>query len=220
MSNPKQLPSRSVEDDLPPPYTAAATSDNGLFTSHLRALYSPAQTAETSDGLILASLVDPIDSFLASIAGIRPVPKQVEAAFVPEDVMGPGWMHSDGGDRHKGEVARVVRVGRNTKGYSDGKGRKERPSENQASSSDKGFTDWGRYDDEVSFDEPDPETSLWFSDEELAHRLARRLEPATREANPGRMTLGAEEITFRGENEMGIWETKTGWAIVVRVLLQ
>jgi hypothetical protein len=30
-------------------------------------------------------------------------------------------------------------------------------------------------------------------------------------------TVKAEEVTFRRENEMGIWESKTGWGLVVRI---
>ncbi|KAK4233185.1 hypothetical protein C8A03DRAFT_39127 [Achaetomium macrosporum] len=32
-----------------------------------------------------------------------------------------------------------------------------------------------------------------------------------------KMTVRAEEVTFRKENEFGIWETRTGWGIVVTV---
>ncbi|GFP58580.1 hypothetical protein ACSS6W_005846 [Trichoderma asperelloides] len=31
------------------------------------------------------------------------------------------------------------------------------------------------------------------------------------------MTTRAEEVTFRKENEFGIWETRTGWGIIMRV---
>ncbi|POR33828.1 UDP-glucose 4-epimerase [Tolypocladium paradoxum] len=34
------------------------------------------------------------------------------------------------------------------------------------------------------------------------------------------MSAGAEEVTFRRENEMGIWESTTGWGIVVRVRIR
>ncbi|KAK0388140.1 hypothetical protein NLU13_4385 [Sarocladium strictum] len=34
------------------------------------------------------------------------------------------------------------------------------------------------------------------------------------------MKVNAEEVSFRRENEMGIWESKTGWAIAVRVILR
>lgn len=34
------------------------------------------------------------------------------------------------------------------------------------------------------------------------------------------MSVKAEEVTFRRENAMGIWETSTGWGIVVRVRIR
>lgn len=40
--------------------------------------------------------------------------------------------------------------------------------------------------------------------------------PQQKKAGGSTMTVRAEEITFRRENEMGIWESKTGWGIVVR----
>lgn len=34
------------------------------------------------------------------------------------------------------------------------------------------------------------------------------------------MTVTAEEVTFRRENEMGLWESLSGWAVVVRVKIR
>ncbi|UNI24504.1 hypothetical protein JDV02_010244 [Purpureocillium takamizusanense] len=34
------------------------------------------------------------------------------------------------------------------------------------------------------------------------------------------MAVDAQEVTFRRENEMGIWESRTGWGIVVRVRIR
>ncbi|AEO68457.1 uncharacterized protein THITE_2170766 [Thermothielavioides terrestris NRRL 8126] len=35
-----------------------------------------------------------------------------------------------------------------------------------------------------------------------------------------KMTVRADEVTFRRENEFGIWESKTGWGIVVTVTVR
>jgi hypothetical protein len=35
-----------------------------------------------------------------------------------------------------------------------------------------------------------------------------------------KMTVRAEEVTFRKENEFGLWESKTGWGIVVTVRMK
>ncbi|KAL2125647.1 hypothetical protein VTJ04DRAFT_2012 [Mycothermus thermophilus] len=40
---------------------------------------------------------------------------------------------------------------------------------------------------------------------------------STEEDDLVKMTVKAEEVTFRRENEFGIWETKTGWGVVVSV---
>ncbi|KAK4101251.1 hypothetical protein N658DRAFT_496547 [Parathielavia hyrcaniae] len=32
-----------------------------------------------------------------------------------------------------------------------------------------------------------------------------------------KMTVRAEEVTFRKENEFGLWESRTGWGIVVTI---
>lgn len=216
-----KLPPPGFDDDLPPPYTPTAP-DHGLFTSHLYGIHSQVQSSDAGDNQILATLVDPVESFLASIANIRPAPKLVEAAFVPEEALGPGWKLTNEGDRHKGEVTRVMRVRRSMKGGMD---RKDKHSENQGSAGEeRGFADWGRFDDEVSSN-PDDEAALWWSDEDLARRLARHLQPASPQALPNRsqeasMTVHADEVTFRRENEMGIWESKTGWGIVVQVSLR
>jgi len=231
MSRPLWTPQDGGCDDLPPPYTPAAPPQtDSLFTSHLHGLVSQARNSSSSsidgDSQILATLVDPIESFLASIPHIRPLPRVVEATFVPADALGPAWRLTDEGDRHRGEVNRMIRVERaHTKG---GNGDKKSSSSSTTIPSrrieERGFTDWGRYDDEPPSD-PDPDAALWFTDEDLARRLARHIQPRTTlHDDPSGlvagMSLRADEITFRGENEMGIWESRTGWGIVVRVELR
>ncbi|KAL7794292.1 hypothetical protein V8C37DRAFT_377133 [Trichoderma ceciliae] len=49
----------------------------------------------------------------------------------------------------------------------------------------------------------------------------QRVVPTTEEPGDGvTMTAKAEEVTFRRENDLGIWETMTGWGIVIRVRIQ
>ncbi|KFH40866.1 hypothetical protein ACRE_084330 [Hapsidospora chrysogenum ATCC 11550] len=234
-------------DDLPPPYTPgpAPPSSDGLFTSHLHDLVSQAHASasssstDVSDSQILATLVDPVESFLASIPHYltrRPLPRIVEATFVPADALGAGWRLTEEGDSHRGEVSRMIRVERaRTKGGDDKSSWNEKSrasttttttTTTTSSSSrrieERGFTDWGRYDDEPSPSDADPDAALWFADEHLARRLARHLQPRTTTLHDptgtvAGMSVRADEITFRGENEMGIWESKTGWAIVLRV---
>jgi hypothetical protein len=140
---------------------------------------------------------------------------------------------------------------------------------------DTGFGEWGRFD---SFENPKgagKESEWWFTDEEMAHRLATYLRPepnlqrrhvqasvverkvvekektgwgrfglgggrkkAAEQSSPvlsppmspalsspgsvddddqAKMTVRAEEVTFRWENDFGVWESLTGWGIVVTV---
>ncbi|KAH6608283.1 nad-dependent epimerase dehydratase family [Trichoderma cornu-damae] len=53
-------------------------------------------------------------------------------------------------------------------------------------------------------------------------KAAQQVVPPTTEGSGDgvTMTARAEEVTFRRENELGIWETMTGWGIVVRVRIQ
>lgn len=87
---------------------------------------------------------------------------------------------------------------------------------------------------------------LWWDDEAQAHRLARCLEAEIKgpeyvsrreirrsvkaanswkkghentstDADHVRTTVRAEQMTFRRENEMGLWESQSGWTIVLTV---
>ncbi|OAA35989.1 NAD dependent epimerase/dehydratase family protein [Beauveria brongniartii RCEF 3172] len=50
-----------------------------------------------------------------------------------------------------------------------------------------------------------------------APAAASRPDTAVEVADDVSMHVTAEEVTFRRENEMGIWESSTGWGVVVRV---
>lgn len=232
-------------DDLPPPYSPSA--GNSIFAPQLRSLHLPQdqlplyrqdQAGDTEDHVhqILSGLVDPIEAFIASVFEMRPAPRMVEGALVPADALGPKWTLTDQGERESGEYRQVIRVQRKAlqggmsgkddrasgTGGSNGHGSGSGSSEPREQ---RGFADWGRWDDEASSD-PDPETALWWSDEDMAKRLARQLQntmlsqPVKQAGSPGRtwsVLSRAEEVTFRRENEMGIWESKTGWGIVVHL---
>lgn len=168
--------------------------------------------------------------------------------MVPEGSVGTEWIFSD-----EDQTRKVVRVRENTKTKGDRKEEKYTAAPQQ-----RAFDDWGRWD------EPSSSTSresLWWSDDEMASRLARYLQPdRPRRAAPPPvappvqpkkssgwgmfrkaestpppppapraprneedevlMTVKAEEVTFRRENEFGIWESKTGWGLVVRVRIR
>lgn len=54
----------------------------------------------------------------------------------------------------------------------------------------------------------------------LPAAAASRSAAAVRVEDDVSMNVTAEEVTFRRENEMGIWESSTGWGVVVRVRIR
>ena len=234
-------------DDLPPPYTAseAGPSSSGTtsLTSHLQSLRNQANIArDVDDNHLLACISDSIENLLTSVLASKEPGSlvSIEAFVVPAGALGPKWELSDTEDRHSSKVARVVRVDtRGKKGTGDKKQSESTRGSSVSDSLNKGFDEWGRWsDDEDAFDgasEAPRRRKLWWYDDALARRLARYLQPAqppsvtasvasssraaSRMSEAVSMNVRAEEATFRGENEMGLWESKTGWAIVVRFRL-
>lgn len=269
MSNPV------FHDEQPPPYSPTAATSSlssrpveaiaSLFTSHLTELPSRITSVraardsahEQRDSEILATMVPYIEDLLASITSMDPLPTLAELIMVPKSAVQNDWQFSDESTRRDGEVTTIVRI----EGSSKTKGDKKvlvQP-ETDSVQMDRGFKDWGRWEDgEISKISRD--LDLWWSDEEMARRLAKYLQPAPRvdrravkthveqtketkktslwglfkkdepapapappitsnklEDEGATMTVKADEVTFRTENDLGIWESRTGWAVVVRV---
>jgi hypothetical protein len=255
----------------------------GLFSNQLDNLRSQIQAEEAArqdareqlDTQTLSLLVPYVEDLLSYIATVSPTPSLVEMLLVPEGAVGANWAFSEQAEMRRGEVRRVVRVKRDTKIASDEKRRPSPPTQSSLFSSElntegpREFTSWGRWDDDLpSTASTSAASDLWFSDDAMAHRLAKHLQPAPKldratvrenvstqkkpekkpsrfggllrrdapvplldrdrgapEVQPGDkddtvMKVNAEEVSFRRENEMGIWESKTGWAIAVRVSLR
>lgn len=237
-------------EDLPPPYTIAdepcrpePTAQPYLFSSHLsslRAGIANEQAARHSaqdeaDNLILSLLIPHVEECLASIATIHPAPSLVEATLVPDAAVDETWHTTDDDDRRDGIFNSVIRVSEHSK----------IPSVQKRSSTSQSNNE------------------LWWSDEDMARRLASHLQPARPTAAVDRqtvrehvaqqkkssrwglfkgsssssshpriaqatpktkeditMTVVADEKAFRKENDLGIWESKTGWGIVIRVKIR
>ncbi|KAH7133170.1 hypothetical protein B0J13DRAFT_529093 [Dactylonectria estremocensis] len=252
--------SRDVEGDMPPPYSPTIPSSHTshtvppLFSSHLRDIssrISSARAVRTSerderDSEILALLVPHIESFIQSITTMNRPPRLLEMTMVPDGSVGKEWIFSD-----EDQTRKVVRIREDVKLKGDSKGKPETPRQRE-------FDDWGRWDNPVP---STSDESLWWSDDEMASRLAKYLQPerprraapvpiiaqvlpkkasgwgmfkkpdvTTPPPLPSRaprneeeevsMTVKAEEVTFRRENEMGIWESKTGWGLVVSIRIR
>lgn len=285
----------AADEELPPPYSPTSFSSApppasasyhhsasipGLFSNQLDGLRSQIRAEEAArqdereqlDTQTLSLLVPYVEDLISFISTVNPTPSLVEMLLVPADAVGSEWTFSEPAEMRCGEIRKVFKVKRDTKLASDEKRRPSPPAKSSLFSSDlspegpKEFTSWGRWDD----DSPSASSSsraddLWFSDEAMARRLAKHLQPAPkvdrttvreqvaaqkkpekksrfggllrrdvpiptleRAAPESRaeqtedvaMRVNAEEASFRRENEMGIWESKTGWAVAVRVSLK
>lgn len=256
------------DEDAPPPYSPSIPSSQvipPLFSSHLSTLPSrilSARAARTSerderDSETLALLVPHVESLLHTITTMDPPPRLMEMTLVPEDAVGEDWKFND-----EDALRKVVRVRDDSKikGKGDGKDT-GKPTE---APREKAFDDWGRREDAGSSSSSAQREVLWWSDDEMASRLAKYLQPerprraeqpkpvappaapkqsrvwgllkrvelvpSTPPPQPSRaprteedevlITVKAEEVTFRRENSFGIWESKTGWGLVVRVRIR
>lgn len=77
--------------------------------------------------------------------------------------------------------------------------------------------------DGLSLDEAvcEPRGTLWWNDEREAQQVARALDLQLLSCRNTyvQINMRAEYMTFRRENEMGLWESKSGWTIVMAVTL-
>ncbi|KAI1428885.1 hypothetical protein F5Y12DRAFT_782447 [Xylaria sp. FL1777] len=288
----KQIP----EDELPPPYSVHTTdhastshvgSIQGSLTSHLqehlallpnrmrmtRETHSVRQSLD--DASLLDLLLPEIDDFLTYLGSLHRTPKLAHLTLIPEAAVPPNAILSGMEEmRQRGEPCRVAHV---DLGLSNNE-KKSKPASdsNQAASNSQNwsvgreFSDWGRFEDSTSAtNSSHTQNMLWWRDEDMARRLARHLQPTTRnepvvletpvqvavearlppqkekkgwfwgkkdnsagrdnvtqtptkkaqnrEESGARMSVTAEEVAFRSENELGLMESTRGWAIVVVV---
>lgn len=284
------------DEELPPPYSTVPASigssstlpstlpnqsyqsqtASSLFSTQLSGLRSQIleeQAARSSardqqDIETLSLIVPHIEALLDSIARINPPPTLVEATFVPDEAIEKGWTFSDNEQKRTGEVRTLIRVGRHLK--IDGDKKQPRAGTTTTSEPDtiKEFDEWGRWTDEDAAGSANSEAESWWSDEDMASRLGKHLQPKRATASVDRQTVraqvernkeakkagrwsmfkkdeptktpaapsslapyqrplddvgmavNAEEVTFRRQSEMGIWESKTGWGLVVRVSIR
>ncbi|CEJ81812.1 hypothetical protein VHEMI01922 [[Torrubiella] hemipterigena] len=199
------------DDELPPPYTlpadvpAYASSSSSaqprshLFASHLTALRSEISSEQAarlsvqdqSDNNTLSLIIPYVEELLSSISSIHPPPSLVEATLVPDAVIDSTWKPTDDDERRDGEYRSVIRITQHTKMPTD---TKQRPVEtNNTGGSSSGFSDWGRMPGDAPA-APCPSSTLWWSDERTARRLAKHLQP-------GRPTLSVDRQTVQARAE-------------------
>ncbi|KAK1671746.1 hypothetical protein BDP55DRAFT_559864 [Colletotrichum godetiae] len=291
--------SRDGDGDLPPSYNEATTSYHSPSSfnpnssvsatlNNLSSLLRETQAQQTARDTVtttaLLPLLTPHITSLLTCLGTTPHPPvSTELYLVPSAAVGPEWIIASDADPKAGQVAEVIRVQPEPDPDSKGRGDTKGPSSGSASGNIIGssyeFDEWGRWDDDTnvgSSSSSSREGEWWWSDEGLARRLAKRLQPepkldrtvvravveqAKEDKKAGRwglfrtgmepsspsssssgpppprqilkhtsssttfeenvaMTVRAEEVTFRRENEMGIWESMRGFGIVVRVRIR
>lgn len=244
-----------------------------------------ASLQDQSDTRLLSLLIPHVEDMLASVAAMDPPPRLVQMTLVPDPAVARDWMPSETHRGRSGETHELLRVQTTLPAKMTGD-RKQAPPPTTtttaaaAASSGSEFDGWGRWGDDarhggsqgdLSSSRSDKE--LWWSDEDMARRLARYLQPARKVVAVDRQTVAAkvaeakkaksrwsilgssknksgsgsevstpttptprltsvrveedvsmavtaEEVTFRRENEMGIWESNTGWGVVVRVKIR
>ncbi|OHE92448.1 hypothetical protein CORC01_12239 [Colletotrichum orchidophilum] len=289
------------DGDLPPSYNEATTSydappsfrpDSSVSTTlnNLSSLLRETQAQQTARDTVtttnLLPLLTPhITSLLTRLGTTPHPPVSTELYLVPAAAVGPEWIIASDADPKSGQVAEVIRVEPEPDPDSKAGGGTKRQSAGSASATGNAvagssyeFDEWGRWDDDSRHNtgSSSREGEWWWSDEGLARRLAKRLQPepkldrtvvravveqAKEDKKAGRwglfrsgaepssplssslnlplprqfatpmpppampeeivsMTVRAEEVTFRRENEMGIWESMRGFGIVARVRIR
>ena len=196
------------------------------------------------DSEILTLLVPHVEEMLSSIAAIHPPPRLAEMIMVPADAVGQDWIFED--EDHTRTVVRVTEDRKLVGDQKQAPKRESEPRKNRAFDEwgrwEDDTTQSSSSDDVLWWLDHDMAVRLakYISPERL-HRqvvkahveqakkssrwgLFKKNEPQTplpksklQEEEPVTMVVKAEEVTFRRENEMGIWEGKTGWGLVVKV---
>lgn len=167
-----------------------------------------------------------VDEFIAELNKSDSTPPLATLALAPKIAV-PNHAQLSGIDEMiaRGEVGRVIRV--EVQHNMKGEGSVMTTGATALSTKDKATNedvlDFGRWDEGPS--SPAACTPLlWWDDEERAKRLAAYLQPSAEyQARPRHrqkdkwinMKVNAERIAFRHQNDFGLWESISGWGIVV-----
>ncbi|KAI6764571.1 hypothetical protein HG531_012458 [Fusarium graminearum] len=198
------------------------------------------------DSEILTLLVPHVEEMLLSITAKDPPPRLTETIFVPGDAVGEEWFFSDEDESRTvvrvredtklvGDQKRPPKPGvepRKEKAF-DEWGRWQDDS-TQDSSSDNVLW-WSDHDMAIRLAkyispervdrqvvkahvEQAKKSSGWGFLKKSKPQTPEPPKPKVQEEDPVTMVVKAEEVTFRKENAMGIWEGKTGWGLIAAKL--
>ncbi|KAG7284781.1 hypothetical protein NEMBOFW57_009393 [Staphylotrichum longicolle] len=167
-----------------------------------------------------------------------------ELTLVPASAVPAGWAMSGVGERRaEGEVVVVRRVdvaglvgdddddeggekkGREAKGRGFGREEEDDDDYGRASASrSAGFDEWAASTRTIARGEANPGRRREGGAEQAPPLVPPPVSPpglgsagSGAEDDSVKMTVRAEEVTFRKENAFGVWESKSGWGIVVTV---
>lgn len=199
------------------------------------------------DNEILTLLVPHMEHLLSSITAMDPPPRCVEAIMIPGDAVGQDWTFSDDDQPHTlirvyedrkldSDVKKSSSAG-DTAGYKpfDEWGRWE----DDTQQSSHGILWWAdanlasrlaKYIQPQRLDRQTVKAQVSQSKKSARWGLFKKNDthtpppppppPPPVEQDPVTMTVKAEEVTFRKENSMGIWEARTGWGLAIRVRIR
>ncbi|RXG42024.1 hypothetical protein VDGE_07597 [Verticillium dahliae] len=211
-----------------PPSPSPTTVSAHLATLPAR-LRARRPALDTHDQDLLTLLIPDVQAHLAALHAAprrgAPPPRAGQLTLVPAAAVPASWHPSEKADGPD-ELWQTVRV-RDGKGVVCDSASDDGDVPAAASASAREFDEWGRWEDDAGEGGAAAKKgSWWWRDEELAIRLAGLLRPDGRRgpALGGRtgdeMKVTAEEVSFRRENEMGLWESMNGWAVVVRITVR
>lgn len=208
-----------------------------------------ASVTDDRDSYVLSIIFPYVEEFISSISEIYPTPRLAEATLVPDAAVSDGWKFNDEDDKRDGEYKTLIRICEaKKKDGSDEK--KQWPSEKGSGSSgllsetNDGTSPalwWesestarrlakhlqpqrpassSSIDGQAAKDRSNKKSGirgLFKRSEDVPQNVASKEERPVERVT---MTTKAEEVTFRKENEFGIWETRTGWGIIMRVRIR
>ncbi|KAF2963079.1 hypothetical protein GQX73_g10494 [Xylaria multiplex] len=198
------------EEEFPPPYSVHAgdhSAQEGSLTTqlqqHLASL--PTRIRQTQEAHSVQLSLDD--------GSLHTTPKLAHLTLIPEAVVPPDAILSGMEEmRQRGEPCRVARVKLNL-----GSNEKKSPAAHESSqaannsqewSPGREFSDWGRFGESPTAADPSQsQNTLWWRDEDMARRLARRLQP-TNGNEPAPLQTPVQETV---EERLPAQKEKKGW---------
>jgi hypothetical protein len=232
------MDSKYTLEQSPPPYsvhasdgTSESASSSGYtreVTTHLQQQLASlprhirstqeAHSVQQSldDSSLLDALLPEIDGFLTYLSSLHITPKLAHLTLVPEAAVPPHAILSGMEEmRQRGELCQVARV--NLYSSKEDKTKSTHPTDHnqgvsdwQSWSSGQEFSDWGRFGESgtSTTHSSRARSLLWWTDEDMARRLARILQPTTTANESPSLQTPVQAIV---EQQLPAKKEKKGW---------